>query len=143
MDTETSRAVVKRFDEELFGQGQLEVADEILTPDFVFYGPPAGIRGPEAFKGFVQMMLTAFPDLRYEAETVIADGAKVGRLATMRGTHLGDMGGIPPSGRSVAIRRIDTFRFEGDRIAEVQAYLDHQSFFATLREESGVTATAG
>jgi len=140
MDTETTRAVVKRYDEELYGGGRLEVADQILTEDFVCYGPAAGIRGPEAFKGFVQMLRTAFPDLRFDTETIIADGGKVGRLATMRGTHLGQFRDIPPSGRSVAVRRIDTFRFEGDRIAEVQAFLDHQTFFAELREGSSLAA---
>lgn len=141
MDNLSPREVVRRFDEELYGGGQLDVADEILTEDFVFYGPPAGIRGPEAFKGFVQMMRSAFPDLRFDTEAVIADGGKVGRLATMRGTHRGEMRGIPPSGRSIAVPRIDTFRFEGDRIAEVQTFLDHQGLFAALREESGSTTT--
>jgi steroid delta-isomerase-like uncharacterized protein len=137
-----AREVVKRFDEELFGEGRLDVADEILGEDFVFYGPPAGIRGSEAFKAFVQMMRSAFPDLRYETEAVIADSGKVGRLATMRGTHLGDMRGIPPSGKTIAIPRIDTFRFEGDRIVEVRAYLDHEAFFAELRQESLVVPAA-
>jgi predicted ester cyclase len=58
----------------------------------------------------------------------------------MRGTHLGQFRDIPPSGRSDAVRRIDTFRFEGERIAEVQAFLDHQAFFAELREGSSLAA---
>jgi steroid delta-isomerase-like uncharacterized protein len=119
-----------------------EVAHEILAEDFVFYGPPAGIRGPGAFKGFVQTLRSALPDLRFETETVIADGAKAARLATMRGTHRGEFRGIPPSGREVAVPRIDAFRFDGDRIAEVQAYLDHQAFFAMLSAERD-SATAG
>jgi steroid delta-isomerase-like uncharacterized protein len=112
-----------------------EVAHEILAEDFVFYGPPAGIRGPEAFAGFVRMMHSAFPDFRLETHEIIADGAKAARFCTMHGTHQGELRGIAPSGRSVARPRSDTFRIEDGKIREVQAYLDHKALFASLQSE--------
>jgi steroid delta-isomerase-like uncharacterized protein len=133
MPNEIAEAVVRRYDEELYGGGQLSVADEILAPDFVFFGPAAGIRGPEEFKNFVQVMHSAFPDLSFETHQIISDGRKVARVATMRGTHLGDFRGIPPSGRKIAVPRIDTFIVEEGRILEGQAFMDHQAFFELLQ----------
>lgn len=134
-----NRATVRRFDEELFG-GKLEVADEILDPEFVFYGPAAGIRGPEAFKAFVAAFRAGFPDLRLETVQVIADGDKIGRLAIMHGTHSGEFRGIPAGGAQLNAPRIDGFRFADGRITEVQAHFDHTAFFAALRQEEAVPA---
>jgi steroid delta-isomerase-like uncharacterized protein len=125
--------VVRRFDEELYGGGQLSVVDEILSPNFVFYGPAAGIHGPDGFKGFVQVMRSAFPDLHFETHQIISDGRKVARVCTMHGTHQSELRGIPASGQVVAVPRIDTFMVEEDRIHEVQTYMDHQAFFALLQ----------
>lgn len=127
--------LIRRFDEELFGGGQLDVADEILAADFVFYGPPAGIHGSEGFKGFVRMMHIAFPDFHLERHELVVDGGKAARVCTMHGTHRGELRGIPPSGQVVAMPRIDTFRIEDGYIREVQAYLDHQALFASLQSE--------
>lgn len=136
MPNEIAVDIVRRFDEELYGGGELAVADEILAPDFVFYGPAAGIHGPDGFKGFVQVMRSGFPDLHFETHQVISDGRKVARVCTMRGTHQGEFRGIPASGQVVAVPRIDTFIVEEDRILEVQTYMDHQAFFALLQTGS-------
>jgi steroid delta-isomerase-like uncharacterized protein len=132
MSSDVHRALVHRFDEQLLGQGLLDVADEILAPDFVFYGPPAGIHGPEDFKAFVVWLRTAFPDLRFELQELIVDGAKAARHAVMTGTHVGEMRGVPGSGARVAFPRIDTFLFEDGKIKEVRAFLDHQGMSRIL-----------
>ena len=142
MPNETSVDLVQRFDEELYGGGRLSVADEILAPDFVFYGPAAGIHGPDGFKGFVQVMRSAFPDLQFETHQIISDGRKVARVCTMRGTHQGELRGMPASGQVVALPRIDTFIVEEDRILEVQTYMDHQALFALLQSEAAEPAHA-
>jgi steroid delta-isomerase-like uncharacterized protein len=142
MPNEIAVDVVRRFDEELYGGGRLSVADEILAPDFVFYGPAAGIHGPDGFKGFVQAMRSAFPDLQFETHQIISDGRKVARVCTMRGTHQGEFRGIPASGQVVAMPRVDTFIVEGDRILEVQTYMDHQAFFALLQTGAAEPAHA-
>jgi steroid delta-isomerase-like uncharacterized protein len=142
MPNEIAVDVVRRFDEELYGGGRLSVADEILAPDFVFYGPAAGIHGPDGFKGFVQVMRSAFPDLHFETHQIISDGRKVARVCTMHGTHQGEFRGIPASGQVIAVRRIDTFIVEEDRIHEVQTYMDHEAFFGLLQTEKAQPAHA-
>ena len=42
-DLEANKALARRFHDEIFEQGNLAVADEILTPDFVWHAPPQTI----------------------------------------------------------------------------------------------------
>lgn len=44
---EDNKSVVKRFYEEVFNQGQEEVIDEIISPDYVDYGHEPPGKGPE------------------------------------------------------------------------------------------------
>jgi predicted SnoaL-like aldol condensation-catalyzing enzyme len=50
--TEENRATSRRFYEELFNQGNLDVAEEKVTPDFVLHDPniPEEPRGPEGLR---------------------------------------------------------------------------------------------
>jgi predicted ester cyclase len=51
-------------------------------------------------------------------EDMIAEGDKVVVRMTMRGTQQGALGGIPPTGKQVAVSTIDIVRIEGGQIAE-------------------------
>jgi predicted ester cyclase len=51
-------------------------------------------------------------------EDMIAEGDKVVVRMTMRGTQQGALGGIPPTGKQVAVSTIDIVRIEGGKIAE-------------------------
>lgn len=39
-DLEANKALARKYHDEIFEQGNLDAADEILTPDFVWYSPP-------------------------------------------------------------------------------------------------------
>ena len=79
MSTEENKAVARRWSEELWGQGVLAVADEIVAPDYVRHdaGDPFPARGPEVVKRIVKMLREMFPDLRIAVEDVIAEDEKV------------------------------------------------------------------
>jgi predicted SnoaL-like aldol condensation-catalyzing enzyme len=57
--------------EELSNQGNLDAAEEIVTPDFVLHDPniPEEPRGPEGLKQFVTMYRNVFPDLSEKVGT--------------------------------------------------------------------------
>src|SRR5262245_38371385 len=99
--SQQNKAIVRRGFEELFNKGQLDVADEVFAKDYVGHDPalPKDLHGPQEFKKFVQMYRTAFPDLVCTIEDQLADGDKVVTRFTARGTHRGELMGIPPTGR--------------------------------------------
>jgi len=83
---ERNKTIVRRFVEEVWNQSNLDVADELVHPDF----ENGEGKGPEAIKENVRALrLIAFPDLRFEIEHLIAEGDYVVAHMTATGTHLG------------------------------------------------------
>ena len=123
---EENKATSRRFYEELFNQGNLHVAEEIVTLDFVLHDPniPEEPRGPEGLKQFVTMYRNVFPDLNFTIEDQIAEGEKVGTRWVAYGTHQGELMGIAPTGKRVTVRAFTLQRFSGSKIAEDWAHYD-------------------
>lgn len=99
---EENKAQFSRMYEEGLNRGILAVVDELIHPDFLNHeAHPGGDRGPESMRALITMLRTAFPDLHFTIEEVIAEGDIVAGRVTMRGTHEGSLMGMPPTGRSV------------------------------------------
>src|SRR5215211_2245590 len=100
--SEENKALVRRQEEDLFSGGNLDVADEIYASDY----------------------RQAFPDLRVTVEDLIAEGDRVAAHLRFRGTHLGELDGIAPTGRRVDCTGIVVSRIEEGKIAEDWANFD-------------------
>jgi predicted ester cyclase len=59
-----------------------------------------------------------FPDVTFINEDTIVNGDKAVLMFTFKGTHKGDVEGIPATGNAVEGRSITIFRFENGKIAE-------------------------
>ena len=117
--SEESKALVGRFVEEAFNRGSLDVADEIYAPGFVSHESAGPVeRSPEYVKGFVRAYRDAFPDGRTTVETVISESDRVAYRWSFRGTHEGELMGIPPTGERVTITGITVDRLSGGKIEE-------------------------
>ena len=101
MSIEDDKANVRRGFEAV-NQKNLAVFDELLTPDVVFHSASTTMQGREAYKQFLSMYMTAFPDLQFTIEDMIAEGDTVVVRYTTRGTHQGNFMGIPPTGKQVS-----------------------------------------
>ena len=101
MSTEDNKANVRRGFEAV-NQKNLAVFDELLTPDVVFHSASTTMQGLEAYKQLLSVYVTAFPDLQFTIEDMIAEGDTVVVRYTTRGTHQGNFRGIPPTGKQVS-----------------------------------------
>lgn len=117
MSTESNKAVVRRFYEELLNQGRLEVAEEVLAEDFADQ-PAARDRpgGPEGFRQFVALVGSTFPDIHVTIEDLIAEGDKVAARLTVRGTQQGPFRGFPATGKPVTWSGIDLIELAAGKI---------------------------
>jgi len=119
MSKEENQAIVRRFLEEAYNQGNLAVGDELLAENCVFY-TPAPIRGIPGWKQFATAFLTAFPDdLQVTIDELFAAGTKVAARWTAQGTHKGPLRGIPPSGNQVTWVGIAFYSLSDGKITEV------------------------
>ena len=97
MSEEENKAKARRLFEEGFSQGNIDVVDEVLNPDFVCYDPNSEsgeVRGTETIKNEIEYFRTAVPDLTYTIEDQIAEGDKVVTRYTVAGTHQDDLLGV-------------------------------------------------
>jgi steroid delta-isomerase-like uncharacterized protein len=114
---EENKALVRRWFEEAFNAGDLSQLDRYFAPTYDVHNPdiPPNLEG---FTGFITMLRSAFPDMRVTIEEQIAEGDRVVQRFTARGTHRGELMGVPPTGKPVSMSVIDIVRIEDGRMAE-------------------------
>ena len=121
-----AKVLVRRFYEEAWDKGQLEVADELFAPDYVRHDLRAGVAvpGPQGQKDIATAFRAAFPDLRFVVDFVLADGDHVVGRWTATGTHTGPWSAMAPTGRQVSFSGINVFRFADGKVVELWNHRD-------------------
>jgi ketosteroid isomerase-like protein len=126
-------ATVLRQHHELWSKGHVGLVDELYTQDFIGHHPgEPDWTGPESVKLSVTTIREAFPDFAETVEDVVAAGDRVVTRFTSSGTHLGELGGIAPTGRRMAMSEMAIFRLAGGRIVEQWGQLDRLGMFQQL-----------
>lgn len=113
-----NEAVVRRYFEELCNQRQLHVADEIIAPDFVSHipnSPPAS--GPEGVKEVVAIYQHALEG-RWDVQEMLSVDDRVITRWVGRGRHVGEINGIPATGKEIAVDAISVHRLADGKVAE-------------------------
>ncbi|MDP9368230.1 MAG: ester cyclase [Chloroflexota bacterium] len=119
MSLEENKAIVCRVWDEVVSRGTLGVADELIAPEFIYHAPGTPeLHGPDGFAQLIAMYRAAFPDLQATVEDLIAEGDKVVSRYTVRGTHQGELMGIPRTGRRVTEAGIVISRLADGKLVE-------------------------
>jgi predicted ester cyclase len=84
-------------------------------------------------KQFAAGMREAFPDLQVTIEEQRAEGDRVLTRFRTRGTHQGELWGIPPTGKEVQITNMSMCRIEGGKMAEEWPAPDRLGMMQQLR----------
>jgi predicted ester cyclase len=136
MSAEANTAIVRRFFEEVVNGWNLAAADELVAHDFIEHGALPGLPpGRDGFKQFLAMLADAFPDLHVTIEDILTDRDKVVVRLSIRGTHRGELMGIPPTNKPATWSGIDIVRIAGGKMAERWGERD----LLRLMEQLGVT----
>ena len=133
MSIEQNKRSARRWSEELWGQGDLTVADAIIARDYVRHdaGDPFPARGPEDVKRIVTMLRSMLPDFAIEVEDMIAEGDRVVSRYVATATDTRGYLGQPPTGKTIRTPGIQIFRFADGQIVESWAVRDD---LGTLRQ---------
>ena len=120
MDPDDNKRLARRALTEIYANGDLDLANELVHPDFVDHEPAHRElpTGPESVKQTVRHLHATFGGLRFEVEDEIAEGDRVVQLATMSGRHTGPLIGREPTGKEFAVRHIYIWRIADEKIAE-------------------------
>lgn len=134
MSSEDNKKVILRWFEEAWNKGNLDVAEEIATEDYVGYvsGNPGPLYGRDPLKQFVIDWRTAFPDVHYEVHDVIGEGDMTLAFWTATGTHTGPMLGIPPTGRKVTLEGATISRYRDGQVVVGRGIFDRLEILQQL-----------
>jgi steroid delta-isomerase-like uncharacterized protein len=119
MSAET-KAIARRLLEEAFNSGNLDVVDELVSPEFVNHDAalPEPMLGIEGAKASIAGYRAAFPDVRLTIEQQVAEGEFVTTRWSARGTHQGDLMGIAATGKQATVTGITIDRIVDGRFVE-------------------------
>jgi len=141
MTLEANKELVRRFYEEVWNLGNLDVADEVFAPEYLRHDsrPSEPKPGPAGQKRIAADFRTAFPDLSFEVDLVLAEGELVAGRWTASGTHLGSWAGVEATGRRMRFSGLNVFRFSEGKVVEIWNHRDDLG----LIEQLGAPVYAG
>jgi steroid delta-isomerase-like uncharacterized protein len=131
--TERNKAVARRWSEELWSDGNLAVANEIISPEYIRHdaGDPFPARGPQDVQRIVTMLHAMLPDLKIEIESLVAEGDFVVSRYKATATDTKGYMGKPATGKAITTSAMQMFRFADGKIVESWAVRDE---LGTLRQ---------
>ena len=132
MSAEENKALVRRFVEEFWNEGNTATADELMAVDAAIHMPTGEMVDLDGLKGFAATFRESFPDWHSTFEELIAEGDRVAERWTGRGTHRGELQGIPPTGKRVEVPGSVFYRIVGGKIVEFRGQLDMMGLMRQL-----------
>jgi predicted ester cyclase len=118
--TAAAPRLVQAFYERIWNEGDLDAAEELLTPDFAFRGSLGiELRGIPAFASYVRAVRGPLADYRCEILDFVSEGNKAFAKMRFGGRHVASFRGFAPTGKPVQWSGAALFRFEGEAIAEL------------------------
>jgi steroid delta-isomerase-like uncharacterized protein len=119
--TETrNKAIIRRHFEELWNQGAVEA----MADDFAVDNKNFGIRmNMGQFRQIIQNWRTAFPDLHYTVDTMVAEDDQVVALVTVSGTQQGPLplrgwAMLPVTGKQFTVKQMHLMRLSDGKVVE-------------------------
>ncbi len=132
-EIERNKARSKKYFEEGWNEGNLDLFNELLARGFVLHQNGPEIRGIDAFKQLVISNRTGFPDLRFVIEEMMGVGRRVVIRWTAHGTQRGDWRGIPATGIEISSAGIDIHHHTNSEIVEIWNNSDTFGLYQQLR----------
>ena len=118
MSTDENKRLVKRFVDEVFGQGRLDSIDELVAPDFVSHTFRFTDDGRTKLRAATERVHASLTDVDFAVEDLIAEEDRVAVLLTAGATVVDEFMGVPAAGKSYSIGEIHWFRIVDGRIVE-------------------------
>jgi uncharacterized protein YndB with AHSA1/START domain/ketosteroid isomerase-like protein len=125
--------VVRRFMEEFKNRENLDIVDEVMTPDFVLHLPGKKLPpGPGSQKAVGKAIFDAFSEVHVTANDTIVEGDRVVERHTAHAVHSGAFEGVPATGKKVFWTENHIYRLKDGRIAEAWSEISFHDLMAQI-----------
>lgn len=120
MSRERCAEVMRRYLTEVVAQGKLDVLEEIAAEDVIDHTAVAAGwgHGRAGLVRHVTYFRRVVEDLEVDVERLIASDDEVVGIWRVRGTHVGELFGVPATGRTLDYVNASIFRVEDGRIVD-------------------------
>jgi steroid delta-isomerase-like uncharacterized protein len=137
--SDQNKEIARRLFEECWNRGKLEAVDELVSKDCRYHDAvfPSTPPGPAGFRNLITANRTAFPDLRFTMDNIIAEKDEVVVHWTGQGTQRGQFLGLQPTNRSASVSGTSIMRIKDGKIAE--CWVDWN--LMTLLENLGISVS--
>lgn len=144
MSAHSPAALVRRFIDEAWNQGRVEIIPEIMAEPYQSTPLNAGVPPlpPQSHAQLVAHVADfrkGLPDLSMRIEELIEASDRVFVQTRLTGTHTGPLMGIPPTGRRVDAVLSAVYFSNGERLTSHRVLVD----FAGLMQQLGVAPPPG
>ena len=98
--------------------------DKYYAPDFIYHDVSTGDMNREQTIQDMVTYLSAFPDVNYSIDDILAEGDKTVIRCTVQATHKGTFMGIPATGKQIVVKGVEINKIKGGKIVETWDFLD-------------------
>lgn len=117
---QANETLARRFYETAVNARDFEKVVQMTSEWVVQHNAPAGdVSGNKRLAETYRQLAQSFPDYQFSLREVLAQGNKVTVRYRFTGTHRGELLGVKPSGKSVAVWGVETLRIEEGKIREI------------------------
>jgi steroid delta-isomerase-like uncharacterized protein len=127
--------LVRRWFDEIWNRGNVDVVDEMLAPDGVLHDPSMAdvpVLSAEVFKAHARAMRHAIPDIHFTIDFAFEADDHVAARVTVTGTHTGRGLGMDPTGRAFRITGMVVAHVRDGKFVEGWNHFDLLGLFSQL-----------
>ena len=106
--------------------------DELFTEDYEGYFAGSMVKGIEAMREYARNSQSVYGDMNHEVIEHIVEGDKVATRLMFTGTHVGELLGVPATGKRVKSPMTTVYEVVGGKMR--RTWLDYDSLYHILSQ---------
>ena len=131
-DLSSNKQLVRRFIDEIFVAGRVDAVDELVAKDFVPHTWPFTGDGRADLKRAMERVGQGLADAEFAIDDMVAEDDRVAVRLTASATQVGELMGMPGSGRRYTIGEIHIFRIRDGQVVEHWHQFDQMGMMRQL-----------
>ena len=113
---------LQAFIDDVWSGGNLDAVDDYLAPRYTIFHDPGDLWDGQTLTidGFKDRLVdsrAAAPDQVFATREMVAEGDRIAVAWTWHGTHLGDLPGLPATGKEITMSGLTIYYFESGRLS--------------------------
>ncbi len=135
--------ILREFLRQVWSHGDLDAVGRFIANSYTIHNDPGNpwegmTLDPDGFRDRVAKSRAVAPDQDFDPVEMIEDGDGIAVAWTWRGTHSGDLPGLPATGREIVMTGLTIYHFDdGDHITGHWQVADRLGVYRQIAGNAG------